>query len=1089
MSAARLACVLLLVFAQVQTAAAAIINDAVASATYNAAPVTSNVSSASVDVGPFAPAILVTKTAVLNDDDGTPGVSPGDTVDFQISVQNSGNVDIINYAFSDTFTQSGAPLTFTTGPTLVFGDTSNPGILDYGETWIYDASYTLTQANIDANAPLINTAAASGTGNGVGVNGSSTVTVDLDQVARLQVTKTATVAQFTAVGETVTWDVLVENTGTATLTAITVSDPMADTVVCPVSGAGTIASLAPAASETCVASRSVTASDMAAGSIDNTVTASGQTPGGVLANDSDSASVPRIDADLVTVKTLASGDPQPQVGDTVTFSITVTNNGPANATSVVLTDPLPVGLTATPGNGAVTAGSYNAGSGIWTLGNLAVGASATLTIEGTVDVGVSGAITNTTTAATGDQIDPTTAGDDLTETVSTILSVIQAVDDTVATPIDSSTAQPAVLNVLDNDTLNAAAIAPGAVIVTPVGSLPVGLTLNADGTVDVAQYTDPGPYSFDYQICETANPGNCDTATVTLEVVRPLPKLSGTVFNDLNGDGVYNASDTPVPGYEVRLVQNGTVIDTMTTDTNGDYEFMNFAPGTYDVVFIDPSTGIGAGIIQTVTVAQDDVIVDQDLPIDPSGIFYNSTTQAPIAGVTVRLTTAGGTPLPAACLLPNQQGQVTGTDGFYRFDVIPGAAPECPGLETEYRIDATSPAIYEPFPSTVIPPQPGALDATTCPIDAMPGGACQLTVSPTPGTPPPPYYLAFLLAVGDPNVVNNHIPLDPLPFTQPTELTIAKVALSPVVRRGDPVAYVITLTNPAALPTLPISVADVLPAGFTYVAGSGRVGGTAVEPAVAGRTLTFPNISVPANSDLEIAILARVTASVLPGNHVNEARMIDPVTGAIIGTPARATVRVEAEHVFDCGEVIGKVFDDRNANGYQDEGERGLPGVRVVTVKGLLITTDKHGRYSVPCADLPDADIGSNFILKLDERTLPTGYRITTENPRVVRLTRGKVTKANFGATISRVITVNLNDNAFPAGSARPADDLSRSLDKLVAALSGEPSVLRITYYTGDDGRALAKRRLKAVRALVDGKWDSAAAGYALPIETQMVTQ
>ena len=43
-------------------------------------------------------------------------------------------------------------------------------------------------------------------------------------------------------------------------------------------------------------------------------------------------------ADLVTVKTLASGDATPDEGDIVTFEIAVTNIGPDTATNVSLTD-------------------------------------------------------------------------------------------------------------------------------------------------------------------------------------------------------------------------------------------------------------------------------------------------------------------------------------------------------------------------------------------------------------------------------------------------------------------------------------------------------------------------------------------------------------------------------------------------------------------------------------------------------------------------------------------------------------------------------------------------------------------------------
>ena len=72
--------------------------------------------------------------------------------------------------------------------------------------------------------------------------------------------------------------------------------------------------------------------------------------------------------DLVTVKTLASGDSTPNEGDIVTFEIAVTNNGPNTATGAFLTDFLPDGLTATAVNGTVSQGSYDPTSGIFGIG-------------------------------------------------------------------------------------------------------------------------------------------------------------------------------------------------------------------------------------------------------------------------------------------------------------------------------------------------------------------------------------------------------------------------------------------------------------------------------------------------------------------------------------------------------------------------------------------------------------------------------------------------------------------------------------------------------------------------------------------------
>ena len=130
------------------------------------------------------------------------------------------------------------------------------------------------------------------------------------------------------------------------------------------------------------------------------------------------------DADLVTVKTLTSASATPSEGDTVTFEIAVRNDGPGGANGVNLTDLIPAGLTATSVNGTVSSGTYDAATGLWNLGAIANGASETLTIEGIVDAGQGGnAITNTLASeATGIQTDPTTVGDDLTETVTVTAS-------------------------------------------------------------------------------------------------------------------------------------------------------------------------------------------------------------------------------------------------------------------------------------------------------------------------------------------------------------------------------------------------------------------------------------------------------------------------------------------------------------------------------------------------------------------------------------------------------------------------------------------------------------------------------------------
>lgn len=86
--------------------------------------------------------------------------------------------------------------------------------------------------------------------------------------------------------------------------------------------------------------------------------------------------------------------PTPGEGQEVTFTVTVTNEGPDDARRVVLRDMLPAGLTY---NGHTTSqGIYEETSGVWEIGDLASGAAAELTITATVDAGTAGqTLTNT----------------------------------------------------------------------------------------------------------------------------------------------------------------------------------------------------------------------------------------------------------------------------------------------------------------------------------------------------------------------------------------------------------------------------------------------------------------------------------------------------------------------------------------------------------------------------------------------------------------------------------------------------------------------------------------------------------------------
>ena len=82
---------------------------------------------------------------------------------------------------------------------------------------------------------------------------------------------------------------------------------------------------------------------------------------------------------------IALDNATPNENDPVTYTIILTNNGPVNATGVTITDDLPQGVTYV--SSKADEGSYNAGTGNWTVGNIENGASLKLTITATVNHG------------------------------------------------------------------------------------------------------------------------------------------------------------------------------------------------------------------------------------------------------------------------------------------------------------------------------------------------------------------------------------------------------------------------------------------------------------------------------------------------------------------------------------------------------------------------------------------------------------------------------------------------------------------------------------------------------------------------------
>jgi hypothetical protein len=270
------------------------------------------------------------------------------------------------------------------------------------------------------------------------------------------------------------------------------------------------------------------------------------------------------------------------------------------------------------------------------------------------------------------------------------------------------------------------------------------------------------------------------------------------------------------------------------------------------------------------------------------------------------------------------------------------------------------------------------------------------------------------------------------------------------------------------------------------VEGSARIDGVPNEPANSGRELLWSNLSVPGSGRITLQLLLAVSAGVTEGEFVNRAQALSTLTGTPLSGEATATVRVIPDTTFDCTDVIGKVFADNNRNGEQDPEEPGLHGVRVVTVRGLAARTDQFGRFHITCAVTPHEGRGSNFVLKLDDRTLPSGFRLSTDQTQVQRATRGKALNFRFGASIHRVVGLDMADDVFEPGSIEMRPQWKSRIELLVEELKKAPSTLRLSYVADVEDEALVDERLAAMKQEINEAWEALDPSYRLTIEPEV---
>lgn len=248
------------------------------------------------------------------------------------------------------------------------------------------------------------------------------------------------------------------------------------------------------------------------------------------------------------------------------------------------------------------------------------------------------------------------------------------------------------------------------------------------------------------------------------------------------------------------------------------------------------------------------------------------------------------------------------------------------------------------------------------------------------------------------------------PILNSGKLIFSKRALKDKIQKGEAVEYGILVKNLEKSHYRDVSVEDMYPSGFKYVKGStemilngnDRVFGTAddtlfkLEPDVTS-VIKFKEVGIPAGEALRIRYILESSVGTTFGKYENTAYAVSG--GKEVSNRSKAYVEIVPDKIFDDATIIGKVFEDINQNGRQDdETEKGIPGIRVITIEGISAETDEFGRYHIPDRTVENKK-GMNFLVKVDETTIPAGMKLVNRNPLVKRISPNSLSKFNFAIT------------------------------------------------------------------------------------------
>ena len=693
---------------------------------------------------------------------GGASVGAGGTVTYAIVVTNAGPTAVTGATVTDTFSSSLSGVTFTASGTggasgFANGTTNlNQTVnLPVGATITYLVTGTLSGT---ATGSLVNTATVTAPA-GIGeLDAANNIAVDIDTISAATATADLAIVKTDAVttaapGGTVTYAIIVTNTGPSDVIGATVTDDFAAslsgvsfTAVGTGSASGfaagsgdlnQVVNLPVGSSITYTVTGTLDAA--ASGALTNSATVT--TPVGIadlnVANnisvDVDVIAPAQASTDLQITKT--SGGVSVAPGGTVTYAIVVSNAGPTAVTGATVTDDFAASLSGVTFTASGTGGAsgFAAGSGdLNQTVNLPVGATITYTVSGTLSGSATGSLSNTATVTTPAGIGEVDATNNIAVDIDTVAAASAAADlQIVKTDAVSSVSLGGTVIYTIVVTNSGPSDVFGATVTDDFAASLSGVTFTAVGTGSASGFADgsgdlsqvvnlPVGASITYTVTGTLSGSASGTLSNTATVTAP----AGTTEIDA-GNNVSVDVDT--------IAEANATTDLQITKTDGVTSVEAGSLVTYTIVV----TNAGA------TTANDVVVTDTFASL-LSGVSFtasgtggasgfasgtgdlNQTVDLP-AGATVTYTVTGVLDASATGALANT-ATVTAPAGFVDVNVTNNIATD---------IDVIVPPEEPPGGGLVcevftdnVPGEPGTAELFD---DADNPGSLVLIVTGTPG--------------------------------------------------------------------------------------------------------------------------------------------------------------------------------------------------------------------------------------------------------------------------------------------------------------------------------------------------------------------